>query len=482
MLQKFEAFVSNSKKLKRMKTKKYMFFLLFVFYNQIINSQCFSSLQSSLGNTVGKKTDGTIWGWGYGQAGNLNNNEQDSFVPTPLDTSADWTSLSSVDGNTFAIKNDGTLWAVGGNFYGCLGIGTTAQTPQFTQVGTANNWKQISATNVFTAGVRTDGSLWAWGENTYFQVGDGTTTQRNSPVQIGGTSDWKAVATTRSAVGFALKNNGTLWAWGNNIAMLLGDSSVTGYTTPHQHNPDTDWDRITMGGDHMMAIKTDNTLWCWGNPTQGQTGHDPANPSFPDVPFQIPGTWQTVAGGYRFSMGIKSDGTLWAWGLNDVGQLGLGTTTNTHIPTQVGTASNWVAVSCGFTHTAALQANGALWLWGTNDYGQLGNGTTTPQPLPTYLQIDGCTLANDSFNVTENKLKISPNPAHTELTIDYKGRTTINTIEIIDLTGKVVYKNQPVASSTLQGTFNIGFLQSGNYIVQVKNNNVMVSQQKLIIE
>jgi len=42
--------------------------------------------------------------------------------------------------------------------------------------------------------------------------------------------------------------------------------------------------------------------------------------------------------------------------------------------------------------------------------------------------------------------------------------------------------NWIVASSTLQGTFNIGFLQSGNYIVQGKNNNVMVSQQKLIIE
>ncbi|MEC4050285.1 T9SS type A sorting domain-containing protein [Flavobacterium sp. SUN046] len=463
--------------------KKLLLFLVCLIYLNGF-SQCFTKINAGYDHSLGLKPNGSLWAWGFGEDGGLGTGtDTNKHSPTQSGTATNWAKFCGGYSNTFAIKTDGTLWGSGYNVYGALGIGSVvANTSVFTQIGTATNWKEVAAGETYGIGLREDYTMWAWGFNQYYDLGDGTTTQRNSPVQIGTTADWKTICATRLQCNFAIKTNGTLWGWGINSGAVLGDSSVSAWSVPTLRDTAMDWDKLALGlGYHVLALKTNKTLWAWGVGDFGQTGHDPTT-SYANSEFnQIPGLWNAIAvGGDKFSMGIKTDGTLWAWGKNTVGQLGDGTTNNTYIPLQVGTDTNWVSVSCGNQHTIALKSDGSLWAWGDNYYGQLGNGSTTALTLPTTIPIAGCTLSAEEFTLTDEVLKLFPNPAQEELSLNYTGTALINTVVIYDLSGREVYNSHPVVSNNLKASFGIGMLQSGSYILSLKyNEHTVVSKQFL---
>jgi alpha-tubulin suppressor-like RCC1 family protein len=461
--------------------KTILFSIVFLLVNTVGFGQCFTSVSAGYNHVSGLKPDGTLWVWGWGNWGQQGNSTDfDEYAPHQLTNATNWQVIKSSQFNTFGIKTDGTLWGCGGNLYGGMGINsTTDHISVMTQIGTANNWQEVASGNLTTIGLKTDHTIWGWGFNDGYQIGNNSCcSDQLIPLQIGTATDWKAIGCSYSRSGFAIKNNGTLWCWGTNLAMLLGDSSVTERRVPVQHNPATDWDKISVGYEHILMLKTNGTLWGWGGYQYGESGQDPNNVLFPAEPLQILGTWQTASAGVSFSMGIKTDGTLWAWGKNDVGQLGDGGTTNRHIPVQLGTATNWQSVSCGYQHTAALRADGSLWTWGTNDFGQLGNGGTTPSGTPNYLPIAGCTLGVDEFATT--MLQVSPNPVGAEFSLNYKGLQTVDAIVLYDLSGREVYRIDALGNNAFGACFNVGSLPSGTYLVVLKNKDATVGSKKMI--
>lgn len=95
-------------------------------------------------------------------------------------------------------------------------------TSVLTQLG--DGWKQIAYNWYGTGGggIKEDGTLWCWGPNYWGELGinkDKTEVEFSSvPVQtILGGNDWKSVSTGGYAnTKYAIKNDGTLWAWGGN--------------------------------------------------------------------------------------------------------------------------------------------------------------------------------------------------------------------------------------------------------------------------
>ena len=61
--------------------------------------------------------------------------------------------------------------------------------------------------------------------NFYGQLGDGTISHKENPTQIGPDSDWSAIASGWDHT-IALKNDGTLYAWGMNYSGQLGDGTA----------------------------------------------------------------------------------------------------------------------------------------------------------------------------------------------------------------------------------------------------------------
>ena len=106
---------------------------------------------------------------------------------------------------------------------------------------------------------------------------------------------------------------------------------------------------------HTIAIKTDGTLWVWGNNVSGRLGlGDITNRSSP-VQVGTLTNWSSVSAGSH-TMAIKTDGTLWAWGSNGSGRLGLGDITDRSSPVQVGALTNWYSVDLGNSdHTMAIK-------------------------------------------------------------------------------------------------------------------------------
>jgi alpha-tubulin suppressor-like RCC1 family protein len=309
------------------------------------------------------------------------------FMLVLLATAARAQRLAAGTAHSLAIYADNTLWAWGDNQSGELGDGSQTTQPRPVQVGTAT-WAVVAAGAAHSAGVRTDGSLWTWGDNSYNQLGNGNTTDAPAPIQVGAVGALWATVTCGNAHTVAIRQDGTLWAWGHNNYGQAGNGSsgLVNQRTPAQVGTANNWASVSAGTYHTLALRRDGTLWAWGDDSQRQIGAT-SIATQQNTPVQV-GTdanWVSVSAGTYYSLAIKADGTLWAWGENGAGQLGSGNTMTNYFPTKVGTATNWASVAGGFQHTAGLRRDGTLWTWGYNSNGQLGNGTSgnTTQLLPT---------------------------------------------------------------------------------------------------
>ncbi len=235
-----------------------------------------------------------------------------------------------------------------------------------------------------TVVLKQDGSLWAWGDNTYGQLGDGTYDSHDQPVRIGTDNDWVSVSTGRDfwngdhSVG--LKRDGRLWAWGANAYGQLGDGTTVGRNVPARVGNENNWVDVSAGGGYTAALKSDGSLWAWGNSSYVIRLSDNSL-----LPARI-GTdtnWLTIAAGGLHILALKTDHSLWAWGDNESGQCGLGVDVVGTVdqPTRVGNDNDWTAIAASGApdifegaSSLALKAGGLLWAWGDNTRGQLGLG------------------------------------------------------------------------------------------------------------
>ena len=102
-----------------------------------------------------------------------------------------------------------------------------------------------------------------------------------------------------------------------------------------------------------MALKQDGTLWSWGNNGYGQLGDGTTTTRLARAEIGTETTWWAVAAGSYHTLALKADGTLWAWGTNWNGQVGDGSRTDRHAPIQVG--SGYIAMEGGDDHTVAVK-------------------------------------------------------------------------------------------------------------------------------
>jgi len=183
--------------------------------------------------------------------------------------------LSAGEQYSLALKSDGTVWAWGSNRSGQLGDGTGGNLYDYkaepVQVSGLSGAVAVSAGSRHSLAVKEDGTVWAWGYNGSGQLGDGTTDQRFTPVQVSGLSGILAVSAGNSH-SLAVKQDGTVWAWGANWSGLLGDGTNTDRYTPVRVSGSSDAVAVSAGGDHSLGLRGDGTVWAWGYSGSGQLG------------------------------------------------------------------------------------------------------------------------------------------------------------------------------------------------------------------
>ena len=371
------------------------------------------------------RADGGLWSWGrnyYGALGDATGSDRDTPVAV-VGLGGGALGMSASRGtHALAVRADGVVYAWGQNNYGQLGDGTLADhtTPQPVP-GLAGVVSVATGPAGFSAAVKSDGTLWAWGYNGQMQLGDGSTANRSAPVQVKDASGFvgnvKEIALRESGTpALFLKNDGTVWNWGYNLA---APTQIAGITTATA---------IAAGYDHALILKADGTLWSFGRDSEGQLG-DGAGDSNGAVlrqvidPTDATGKMTGVAAisaRYLQSFAVKRDGTLWAWGQNSYGRLGDGSNANRFSPVQVVGLSGMVAVAAGDNHTVALKNDGTLYAWGYNGNGRLGDNTTLDRWNPVavhdannsaYLNANNATGSSGCGNCTPSVWVTLPRPA-----------------------------------------------------------------------
>ena len=154
------------------------------------------------------------------------------------------------------------LYTSGFNRDGQLGDGTKTNNSIPKQIGTG--FSAVTAGSEHTVALKSDGSLWAWGGNTYGELGDGAITSSATPRLIGnGFSLVKtSISFSMGAEGYntvALKNDGSLWAWGNNWSGQLGDGTNTNSSVPKQIG--TGFSDVATSVGKTVAVKRDGDVY-----------------------------------------------------------------------------------------------------------------------------------------------------------------------------------------------------------------------------
>lgn len=234
--------------------------------------------------------------------------------------------------------------------------------------------------------IKADGSLWMWGNNRSGQLGNGTKTNTRVPVKV---MDHVAAVSCSidPSYGFtaAITKDGSLWTWGPDYKGRLGTGSRNYNTEPvRPQKIMTNVCAVSCGENHAAAIKNDGSLWMWGDNQDGELGYtgphtnsEYPNLQFEAAPHKVMDNVACVSCGFNFTAVVKKDGSLWTFGWNNHGQLGNGKKDvnvyfQKNMPTKI--MDGVRTVSCGDSHMAILKNDGSLWTCGANTYGALGNG------------------------------------------------------------------------------------------------------------
>ena len=320
------------------------------------------------------KTDGTLWGWGRNEAGQIADGSK-TYRSSPVQIpGTTWAVVVKPRLNsTFATKTDGTLWTWGNNGNGELGQNNKTNYSSPKQVpGTTwpTSYGKLSATTGACMAIKTDGSLWVWGRNDDVgKLGLNDKNNRSSPVQIPGSWSYLSNGAEENMTA-AIKSDGTLWTWGRNdqgSIGLLGHNNQTNYSSPVQVGSDTTWNGLGGGNGVLFGTKTDGTIWGWGDGRNGALGQNQQGPTIRySSPVQIPGTTWSAGGQSKSYMGgavgfTKTDGTLWmTGGSGDYGLVAIdgGNNVSRSSPVQVpGTdwKSGYGSISFGYMSGYALK-------------------------------------------------------------------------------------------------------------------------------
>ncbi|MDA8417704.1 MAG: fibronectin type III domain-containing protein [Desulfobacteraceae bacterium] len=294
-------------------------------------------------HTVVLLADGTVWAWGNNAAGQLGLDAAShpaSLVPVQVPGLSQVRAISAGGGTSVALMSDGTVEAWGFNGYGQLGDGgtITRSTPQ-----PVPGLKGVTAITVAgglnVTALLADGTVWAWGDNSAGQLGLGAggPVRSLSPVQVPGLSNVAAIAEGRAQT-VALLKDGTVWVWGNNSygQLGLGAGSLGQVSSPVQVPGLSQVQAIAAGWWNTFALRADGSLMAWGDNLSGQLGVGSAA-FISQSPAVVAGLSNitAIAAGPNHAVALRADGSLGAFGDNSKGQLGNGVSGATSTQAQV---------------------------------------------------------------------------------------------------------------------------------------------------
>ena len=374
------------------------------------------------------KSDGTVWAWGDNYSGALGDGtNNDSNIPVAVSLLTNVTAISAGGGNfSLALKNDGTVWSWGSNYKGQLGVGTTLNTNIPTKIPWLSGIVKISAGGDHSMALKNDGTVWTWGYNQHGQLGNGLMMPNsigigldsNIPVQVSGISNIISISAGH-LMSYALRDDGKVFSWGQNVYGQLGDGTTTRAHTPVLLSL-SNVQAIEAGGSHCLFLLDNSNLMSVGQNVNGQLGNGTT------TPFSTPNS----------------------------------------SPIQVNSISGVTEISAGGGTSIAKKSDGSIWMWGDNSDGRFGNGTTTNSSIPVQITTF-CAVQGIDENKNESSIVAYPNPTYDILYMNVKNAKSVI---ITNVFGNIIYSNLEPQSKI---SIDISNLPNGVYFIQMENMNAI---------
>ena len=316
---------------------------------------------------LARKQDGSIWSWGANTAGALGDGtvagRSSPVLVVGLHSFIEMTCGTSdfPGGFSAARKETGDVWAWGFNTYGALGLGTTVSNNSPALVIGTHSFIQIKATYSGAAARKQDGTVWTWGYSSSGQNGDNSTNYRSSPVLVVGNHSFVEIVGGYRAV-YARNQDGSVWGWGLNSEGEIGDKTTINKSSPILVVGNHSFIKISSNNAaSCFGIKQDGTIWAWGNNSSSGSsvlGDGTTNNRSSPILVLIGGrSFTSVFCGHSCSLAQKSNGLIWAWGANLNGQLGNYTTTYRSSPVISACAASTISNTHNFTNALPVSPN-----------------------------------------------------------------------------------------------------------------------------
>lgn len=283
-----------------------------------------------------RQRSGRILAWGANTMGVLGTTVPEEFAknlvragdadaPSPLGVTFEATDLSVAPSFALAAARDGTAYAWGQGTYARLGIGALPivkplnnpsrlieDVPYPIRISGLTGVKAVAAGVLHGLALIEDGTVRAWGYNVAGEVGDGTVVQRPSPVPVPGVRNAVAVA-AGSGFSLALLADGTLMTWGHNGNGQLGrQTSGAASPIPARAEGVKGIRAVAAGVMHVLALTGTGAVMAWGEDGHSATGTGTGGPVAKVVPRLT--RVQSISTRFNRSFAVLADGQIMAWG------------------------------------------------------------------------------------------------------------------------------------------------------------------------
>jgi alpha-tubulin suppressor-like RCC1 family protein len=268
--------------------------------------------------------DATAWCWGDPSSGRFGSLGPDYVkVPTRVPELENVRELKGGSTQSCAVLTSSDVVCMGANNVGQLGDPSAPGGPTPVPVRLGQPVIALASCWDGEAVVLADGSAMRWGYT------GGSTSARPEPVGLSGISALSAHAPSF----FALKQDGTVWAWGRNESGQLGDGTTINRKDPVRVGALENAISVAGGGTHACAVLAGGAVRCWGaNEARLKLGVDGLTAS--STPLAVPRVppARVVRAGQEHSCAIVEDGAVWCWGHNASGELGIGSSSEGQLP------------------------------------------------------------------------------------------------------------------------------------------------------
>lgn len=286
------------------------------------------------------RSDNSLWGAGTNARGELGTGAvSSSKLTTPIKVLDGVSQVVQVVDSTYAVRTDGTLWAWGGNDQGQLGLGDRLDRAIPAQVSGLKSVRKVAGGGTHALALTDDGRVWAMGSNCCGQLGwagsftpDDPRFYQPSPLLIEGIDNVTDIAAANGAT-YMVKTDGTAWALGAGQSGQLGTGDVAGGTSVPKQLPGLSGVKsVETIGQFSLALRRDGTVWGWGNNLNGQLGGVGQATEPAPIPLSFLTNVSAIATGVGGGFALRGDGTIMSWGANGDGSLGRGKVERTLLP------------------------------------------------------------------------------------------------------------------------------------------------------